>query len=123
MTLSTVDQGSVVEVVDYISTIVPACYCCDNCKKHGVKLWREADTISRPALLCAACTAKQTGRNISGIDASGRYNHYVAVDMPVYTDRIGNFVPAVIIEECEDYWHYSHVPDVGVNWWRSLPTF
>lgn len=93
---------------------VPADYKCERCKAHGVKLWREYQTMC-PTLLCGPCAmAAQKKGGVLGDD--GRRE-----DDGVRTDQIGWYVPAVPDEEGVGYWGYTSVPDAGVAWWRALP--
>jgi hypothetical protein len=103
--------------VNYNSWLCPIDYRCAVCSKHGVKLWREYQTIN-PELCCADCAAKSQGKDISDIGSDGTYT----TDYGMTTDQIGWRVPAVPDEEGIGYWGYTSVPQSGLNWWKRLPT-
>ena len=102
--------------VNYASPLTPDSYICSRCGASGIKLWRAYQSLT-PSLLCAACAAKEEGKDISTLDAEGyREGKYGG-----RTDQIGWYVPAVPDEEGVGYWGYSSVPDAGVLWWKRLP--
>lgn len=105
--------------VDYRSNIPPKEYCCDKCKKHGCKLWREYNTfLNQQTLVCCDCAAKEQKKDIASIDAEGRWQD----DLGMRTDQIGWRIPAVPTAEGDTFWGYTSVPMDGVAWWRRLPT-
>ena len=102
--------------VNYAEAGTPAEYKCANCGATNCKLWRECQTVD-PQLLCASCAAKDQNKDISDIDADGTRS-----GVNGRTDQIGWYVPAVPDEQGIGYWGYTSIPDVGVNWWKNLPT-
>jgi hypothetical protein len=92
--------------ISYASGAAPDAYRCGKCGAHGVKLWREYQTIS-PKLLCVACAEQDQGRRLE----TG----------PGACDQIGWYVPAVPDEEGAGFWGYTSVPSAGVAWWKGLP--
>lgn len=104
----------------YASGTVPKGYACKRCSAKGCKLWRPYESWN-VVLLCAPCAASDQDKDISTIDADGRWGD----DRP-YPGRswaIGWFVPAVPVEEDEiSYWGYTSIPQVGIDWWRALST-
>ena len=91
-------------------------YKCTECKKSGIKLWREYQTFS-PRLLCAVCAAKDQGKDISTLNAEGLYRG----NYGEFTDQIGWYVPAIPDEERVGYWGYASVPERALKWWSALP--
>ncbi len=110
--------------VDYSKREVPPNYKCGKCGATGCKLWREYQTfLEHQTLLCANCAAKDQKKDISDIDAEGRYT----LDPKTFgraqkSDQIGWYVPAVPTEENDSYWGYTSVPQAGCDWWDRLPT-
>jgi hypothetical protein len=101
--------------VDYSKSSVPSFYCCHNCKKRGVKLWRNYNHTE--PILCAHCAGRDQGKDISGLDQNGmRPDELVGM-----SDQIGWFIPAVPTEDGNGFWGYTSVPKEGVIWWRRLP--
>ncbi len=93
-------------------------YRCDGCRAHGVKLWREYNTMaSYTKLLCAACALKDQGKS-GAVNEQG----YLIDEDVGRCDQIGWLIPAVPTEEGNTFWGYTSVPDPGVRWWRALPT-
>lgn len=104
--------------VNYALNKIPLDYRCDHCNIHGVKLWREYQTIATATkLLCAHCAGKNQGEDVGQIDERGRIISKIAGR----TDQIGNLLPAVPVEGDDTYWGYTSVPEDGVDWWKNLP--
>jgi hypothetical protein len=106
------------EPIDYSSNHTPSSYVCKECRKHSIKLWRgyNAFTYSH-ILLCADCSAREEGADISTMDSDGKSRSAEGI----LTDKIGGRVPAIPTAENDAFWGYSSVPDAGVQWWRRLP--
>lgn len=94
-------------------------YRCSKCNAHGCKLWRDYNS-GFPRLMCCDCAGQAQDKNVSEIDATGRYPYKPG--SAARTDQIGWMVPAVPDEEGNGYWGYSSVPERGVQWWAALPT-
>lgn len=113
----------------YASNKIPDDYVCGGCGASNCKLWRQYNTfLDRLNLLCATCAGKDQDKDVSTLDSDGRYIHAEDLDqngdiLEHRTDSIGWLVPAVPTEEGDTYWHYTSVPDEGVDWWRQLPTW
>lgn len=87
---------------------IPDNYKCSTCDLHGVKLWRPSHVMLQNVTLhCLECSLIQEKKNLS-------------FDWNVFTDCIGNLLPAVPTED-QSYWGYSSVPERAVEWWTSLP--
>ncbi len=109
--------------VDYASAPPPRDYKCAKCGVHGCKLWREYQTFADYTdLYCCDCAAKDQKKDVSTIDASGRYDSNSEHGAGTRTDQIGWLVPAVPTEEGNTYWGYTSVPEPAVKWWIGLPT-
>jgi len=103
---------------NYAQDAVPENYTCDDCGAHGVKLYREWQTLAdRTALLCAPCAAKNQEKDISDMDAEGHYHESDGHR----TLQIGRFVSAIPTEEGGAFWGWTWTPDNGVAWWERLP--
>lgn len=103
-----------VGTVDYAKMFVPDDYKCDDCGAHGVKLWREYQTIaSQTKLLCAHCAKKDQSKNH---EAGWKSRFSVGEG-----DQIGWFIPAIPTEGQDTYWGYTSVPGNAVDWWKKLP--
>lgn len=88
---------------------IPPEYKCDQCRTHGVRLYRDYQTFADATrLLCTAC-AETAGSEPRKVD-------------PEHPDQIGRMVAAVPTEDGDAFWGYTSVPWRGVYWWRSLPT-
>jgi len=102
--------------IDYGSKDPPTGYRCSKCLAHGVKLWRQYQTIADSIdLLCADCACKDQGK-IGNVGEDGRYT-----DAFGESDQIGWLVPAVPKEDGNTYWGYTSVPSAGCMWWFLLP--
>ena len=119
-------KSSVLGVVDpkhpinYAKKETPPNYICCRCGAAGCKLWREYQTfLDHQTLLCAKCAGKDQKKDVSAIDAAGRYE---SGDLLGKIDQIGWYVPAVPTEQNDTYWGYTSVPEAGCTWWRNLPT-
>lgn len=107
--------------VDYLSSVPPDGYKCTSCGANGRKLWREYQTCADyTELVCCDCAGKSQKTDVSRIDANGTIP--TEGDPSWRTDTIGWRVPAVPTEEGDTFWGYTSVPQLGVNWWRRLPT-
>lgn len=102
--------------LNYSKRTVPTNYKCCECGKTNIKLWREYMTAN-PSLYCCECAAKKKGEDIHDIGKDGRHTSEYGE-----TDKIGDYVPAVPIQEGDGYWGYTSVPYEGVKWWKRLPT-
>lgn len=96
---------------------VPGWYSCAKCGAHGVKLWRQYQTLAcYVRLLCAECAKKDQKKRFA-VDEAGehvdRYGHK--------SDQIGWLIPAVPTDDMDTYWGYTTVPEVGCVWWDMLP--
>lgn len=103
-----------VGTVNYEKKTVPNDYKCDDCDAHGVRLWREYQTIaSVTPLLCAHCA-----------EENQKKNHKPGWKSPFSQgngDQIGWLIPAVPVQGNDTYWGYTSVPQPGVIWWKNLP--
>lgn len=88
---------------------IPPEYKCDECGAHGVRLYRDYQTIARATRLLCTKHAETAGSEPRKVDA----------ERP---DQIGWMVAAVPTEDGETFWGFTSVPWNGVFWWRSLPT-
>lgn len=87
----------------YSNTSVPEGYCCSECGKSGVRLYREYQTfMGNQVLRCELCAKQNQGERSSGKHA------------------IGWLVAAVPTEDGETFWGYTSVPLAGISWWESL---
>jgi hypothetical protein len=104
----------------YLGGKIPEHYKCSKCGADNCKLWRGYQSLP-VELLCAPCAAAEGEKDISLIDADGRYPGSI---MGQKTDQIGWNVPAIPTEDTayNAYWGYTSVPFVAVRWWRNLPT-
>jgi hypothetical protein len=102
-------------MLDYTGNNVPAGYVCGTCGAHGVKLWRVYQTM-HITLRCATCAATESKVDIQDMGPDGKYTSDLG-----RTNSIKWYVPAVPDEECETYWGYTSVPQLGVEWWKRLP--
>lgn len=102
-------------------------YVCTFCRKRGVKLWREYQTmLSQQTLACADCALKQANTNPrlryeGPVDANGQLNCvFVEHGFTQRTSNIGWRVPA--IEDGEgNFWGMSSAPPDAVYAWQQLP--
>lgn len=102
--------------MDYGSVVPPGGYCCSECGAHGVKLWREYQTIADAIeLRCVDCALRDQGKDWM-VGEDGRHK-----DEFNGSDQIGWLVPAVPTIEGDTYWGYSSVPSAGCVWWFLLP--
>lgn len=107
------------KAIDYSKDVVPDDYRCSKCASHGVKMWRQYNTVaSEVELMCGACALSDQGKH-GPIDATGRRTD----SLGCRTDQIGELVPAVPTEDGTTFWGYSSVPEPGVDWWRRLHVF
>jgi len=84
---------------------LPADYKCLGCGAHGVRLWRQYQTVaSCIELLCRSCAETDQGEQLQP-----------------GSDQIGNLVPAVPVDG--SFWGYTSVPKEGVEWWYSLSEY
>ena len=101
---------------------LPPPYKCSGCAAHGVKLWRQYNTVaSAIELKCVECLVREnndewTPKDASEVDADGRWEGKYQKG-----DQIAHHVPAVPDEEGYSFWGYTSVPQAGVDWWRRLP--
>lgn len=118
---SSMTVDSPMTAFQYADKTCPDNYVCTGCKASRVKLWRQYNTFAdHIELKCAACAAKDEGKDITGMTPDGMYpmtEHFVGQ----LTDQIGWMVPAIPTEDGESYWGYSSVPQEGVDWWKALP--
>lgn len=106
------------DMVDYSKIETPEDYKCSCCGASNVKLWRDSGPIaSEIELLCARCASIKSGDSISNITNEGI--HEVAFGI---TDQIGDYLPAVPLEDRKSFWQYTAVPHKAAQWWKSLPT-
>jgi hypothetical protein len=108
-----------IEAFSYATGKAPAGYHCSRCSTQGVKLWRQYQTLAcYVQLLCAPCACADQKRP-DDVDALGYIEDSTVGGR---CDQIGWLVPAVPTEDGETYWGYTSVPQMGVDWWRQLPT-
>lgn len=104
---------------------IPDNYKCSRCAAHGVKLWRQYNTmVSHLELLCCRCADPKRAADMSiegrsPIDDSIPKHRSDQLDDVV--GKTGSLVPAVPTVDCDTYWGYSAVPVAGCAWWRALP--
>lgn len=67
-------------------------------------------------LLCAKCLAPKIK-----VDDEGKCIRKFGKGFEMYTDQVDNGLPAVPVHDT--FYGYSGVPDEGVKWWKSLPTY
>lgn len=98
---------------------VPENYRCARCTVRGCKLWREYEAFHVRLLCCDCVSLEADNVDVSEIDDMGhvRTGHYEC-----RTDQLGAWIPAVPINDSNDYWNYNRVPDEDVLWWHRLPT-
>lgn len=93
--------------LDYNKTETPNDYRCKDCGAHGVRLYREYQTmLDRQTLRCTACAL--VDQNQAQPDQASAHS-------------IGWLVAAVPTEENDTFWGYTSVPTPGVEWWNRLP--
>lgn len=109
--------------VDYSKGETPPNYKCGKCGATRCKLWREYQTfLEHQSLRCAKCAAKDEKKDISDIDAYGRYSLDPKKRPGQKTDQIGWYMPAVPTEENDTFWGYTSVLEAGCKWWDNLST-
>jgi hypothetical protein len=92
---------------------VPDTYRCTACNAHGVRLWRQYQTVADAVrLLCATC-AEENQRIIS---EPGWRSPYARGE----GDQIGWLVPAVPTYD-DTFWGYPSFPHHAALWWHALP--
>lgn len=93
---------------------MPAYYECFECKKSGVKLWRQyqvcADAIE---LLCRPCAIVAEGK--SEDDLAG---DQIGWRVPAVPDPLPG--PDLALAEGVSWWGYTSVPPRGCQWWYKL---
>lgn len=95
-------------------------YECSNCKKTGVKLWRDYNCfMDQQDFTCFKCTnpeIPESEKMVSRI--TGRPTDQIGDKVPAvpYYDDFNN--PTKTFSTC---WGYTSVPSDGVNWWVTLP--
>lgn len=105
--------------MQYQDGVIPKNYVCNKCGTAGVKLWRQYQTfLNHIELMCCCCAAKDQDKDISDIGADGRSTSETGNK----NSTIGWLVPAVPTEDETTYWGYTSVPQLGLLWWRRLPT-
>lgn len=101
--------------VEYKKGVVPDDYKCDHCGAHGIRLWREYQSMAYiTTLLCADC-AEERGRKSHGGSWRSSFSQGQG-------NQIGWFIPAVPVERENNYCSYTSIPVDGYNWWNRLPT-
>lgn len=101
----------------YHTNEVPDFYKCSVCGAKGLKLWRQYNTCTDYLeLMCAPCTCANQGVE-DNVDARGDHQAEYGPSC-----SIGWLVPAIPCEDSDTYWGYTSVPELGVQWWRRLPT-
>lgn len=101
----------------YTTKSVPSGYQCDDCKRTGVKLWREYNTfLDHQNFRCAQCAMVNQGKSFV-LDETGCYSD----EHGQICNQIGWLVPAVPTEDCSTYWGYGSIPAAGYAWWSNLP--
>ena len=104
--------------IDYKEKVTPFEYICYDCGVTNCKLWRPCQTFN-PRLLCIDCLIIKQDLDINDVNEEGQYFEKISSS---YLDVIKWYVPAIPDVEGDGYWGYTSVPEVGVNWWRKLPT-
>lgn len=103
-----------VGLVDYDKGTVPEDYNCDDCKVHGVRLWREYQAMASVIeLLCAHCGEKN--------QAKSHESGWKSTFSRGQGEQIGWLIPAIPVEGRNTYWDQSSVPERGIRWWQCLP--
>jgi hypothetical protein len=107
----------------YAKNAAPPEYRCSKCGATGCKLWRELYVMAvEVKLMCVGCAFKSKRLKPVPVDDNG-----MCADRSfptVRTDQVADLGPAVPEEAPGDsYWGYMSVPDAGVKWWKSLPTY
>lgn len=123
MTITVVNPA---ELVDYTTVTTPSSYKCGDCGAANVKLWRDYQTfLEHQTLRCADCAAKKSKKDISSMQANGRYTVTEQLangqEFSHTTDTIDWLIPAVPTEQNDTFWGYSSVPQDGCEWWERLP--
>jgi hypothetical protein len=99
-------------------------YVCSRCGAEHCKLWRQYQTfLNHIELLCAKCAASDQKASLDGMNRDGLRHRWIDGQLCGETDQIGNLVPAVPTPADDTFWGYTSIPEEGVSWWRSLPTF
>ena len=100
--------------LNYSKPLIPVDYRCDDCLKHGVRLWRQlAMKTSDTPLLCSFCAEER--------ERSWREENWKSLFNRTFGTSIGNFVPAIPIEGQNSFWGNTSIPEKGFNWWKNLP--
>ena len=114
------------QITNYSVLTTMLAYRCRDCGRHGVKLWRLPNVmVSHQVLRCARCAGRNQDHDIRTLDRNGCS---LNTTINLVTDMIGNLLPAVPSDidpdegEITDFWSRSATPDIGVRWWRSLPS-
>lgn len=106
---------------------------CTNCKKSGVKLWRNHGQWSPPfVLLCGPCGVDQFNNDgdddhgpIERLEADGSHlSTWNFHSRPQMTWELGWFVPAVETTDGSGWWGVYHTnPEAVEAWenWQALP--
>lgn len=111
--------------ITYEKLEIPDNYKCSRCAAHGIKLWRQYNTMaSHLELLCCRCANPKRAADMSiegrsPVDDSIPKHRSDQLDDVV--GKTGSLVPAVPTIDCDTYWGYSAVPVAGCAWWRALP--
>lgn len=114
MTISVVNPR---EPVDYSSTATPSSYVCGNCKKSGVKLWRDYETfLQNQTLRCADCAAREADVDISTMNDDGS-----RLEDGRRCVEIEWRIPAIPTAENDTFWGYTSSPLASREWWARLP--
>lgn len=108
---------------NYISTSIPKDYKCSKCGATQCKLWRQYNTFADfIKLLCVTCAGKNQHTSVKSMNSDGKRMTKLCKSYH-RTDQIGHLIPAIPTEDCDTYWGYTSVPEIGCEWWRRLPTF
>jgi len=104
----------------YHTNEVPDFYKCSVCGAKGIKLWRQYNTCpDYLELMCAPCGCKNQ-KIEDNVDEQGKAA--LGILQGMRCDQLMSLVPAVPCEDSDTYWGYTSVPELGVQWWRRLPT-
>ena len=100
--------------ISYEKLEIPSNYKCSRCDAHGVKLWRQYNTmVSHLSLLCCRCaeTAWSELMNVEGRSPSdiAGYKH-MSDQLDDVVGKTGSLVPAVPTVEADTYWGLAQVP-------------
>jgi|GEM_PF-4837937 hypothetical protein len=124
----------------YRSSELPLSYACDDCGRHGTKLWK---TSADDLMVCAECATKIQVSDIEKgwmpfekIDGdgyvlkfefeahSGRHFNFEGQTTCKLMSTRGQLIPAILGEDGDCLIPKGFIPDYkALAWWESLPTY